>query len=221
MAAVVLKGFKNGFELIIKEEASFTQVLQELEELLANLHKDPKSLDPVSFNVNTKLRLLTAEQKQQLEKVFANYPRFSIHKIISDVIMTNDAREIMAKNMIHLCADVIRNGQIKTIPGDVLFVGSIHQGGILQASGSVFILGEVEGIVHAGYSDDTRAVIVGKIKAAQQVRIADLVDILEPNQVPTTEDNVVYVNDLHNLAYTRVAQLKELRPKLFVQMGGF
>ena len=221
MTAVVLKGFKNCYALIIKSEASFEQVLVELTELLKKLHDDTKSTKPVAFNVNTKQRLLTAEQKQQLEKVFSVYPQFSIHKILADVITVTDAQEIMHKNMTHFCADVIRNGQIKTIDGDVLFLGCVHQGGILQAKGSIFVLGDVQGILHAGYKDDTRAVIVGKIKDAQQVRIADLVDVLEDETVVQDEDNVVYVNDLHDLAHTQVVELKNLRPKLFAQMGGF
>ena len=223
MAKVVLKGFKNGYELIIKTDVSLEQAYQELEELLKKLQADTKltTKKKVTFNINTKERLLSAQEKQKLEELFKKYPQFIIHRFLTDVITLDNAQKIMQKNMIHMCSDVIRNGQVKTIDGDVLFLGSIHQGGILQAKGSIYVLGEAEGILHAGYQEEPRAVIVGNIKNAQQVRIADLIDVLEDNETLQDENFAIYVNDLHNLAYAEVFELKSLRPGLFAQMGGF
>ena len=81
------------------------------------------------------------------------------------------------------------------------------------------MLGSVEGVLHAGYRDNVIAVIAGNFKEAQQIRISDLVDIIETDK---QEKNVVaYVNDLHAVSYTTLSELKTLRPKIFTQVGGF
>ena len=200
MQAAVLKGYKDGYELIIRDNADFDQALSELKDLFRKLQLDTVGEEKqISFTVNTKRRLLSAKQKQKIEALVGNYPRFSIYKFVSDVVDTKDALEFMEEHTF-VNSDTIRNGQVKLIKGDVLFLGNIHKGGILQATGSIFVLGNVEGILHAGYNDNVIAVIAGNFKQAQQVRISDLVDAL---------------------SYTTLAELKTLRPKIFTQIGGF
>ncbi len=220
MQAAVLKGYKDGYELIIRDNADFDQALSELKDLFRKLQLDTVGEEKqISFTVNTKRRLLSAKQKQKIEALVGNYPRFSIYKFVSDVVDTKDALEFMEEHTVHVNSDTIRNGQVKLIKGDVLFLGNIHKGGILQATGSIFVLGNVEGILHAGYNDNVIAVIAGNFKQAQQVRISDLVDIIEPDM--QADRVVAYVNDLHALSCTTLAELKTLRPKIFTQIGGF
>ena len=220
MQAAVLKGYKDGYELILRDNADFDKILVELKDLFRKLQLDTiEEEKQVSFTVNSGNRLLDAKQKQKIEKLVGNYQRFSIHKFVSDVIRTEDALEFMEEHTVHLNTDTIRNGQVKTITGDVLFLGNVHKGGILQATGSIFVLGSVEGVLHAGYRDNVIAVIAGNFKEAQQIRISDLVDIIETDK---QEKNVVaYVNDLHAVSYTTLSERKTLRPKIFTQVGGF
>lgn len=56
------------------------------------------------------------------------------------MVDTKDALEFMEEHTVHVNSDTIRNGQVKLIKGDVLFLGNIHKGGILQATGSIFVL---------------------------------------------------------------------------------
>lgn len=220
--AISLKGHKDGYELVLHSDASFEQILVDLKELLAKLYKDNSKFDAekVEFSIKTGLRLLSADQRKKIEDTFTDYPLFSIHKIKSDVIEKDEAINLIEKNTIHLNADIIRNGQVKTIEGDVLFTGIIHEGGILQATGNVYLLGNVEGIVSAGYPDNESAVIVGNISAAQQVRIADLVTIFDDDNRKDSFEPVVYVNDLHKISYLKLEELKKLRPKIYAKIGG-
>ncbi|MGX5377195.1 septum site-determining protein MinC [Ligilactobacillus sp. LYQ135] len=220
--AISLKGHKDGYELVLHSDASFEQILVDLKELLAKLYKDNSKFDAekVEFSIKTRLRLLSADQRKKIEDTFTDYPLFSIHKIKSDVIEKDEAINLIEKNTIHLNADIIRNGQVRTIEGDVLFTGIIHEGGILQATGNVYLLGNVEGIVSAGYPDNESAVIVGNISAAQQVRIADLVTIFDDDNRKDSFEPVVYVNDLHKISYLKLEELKKLRPKIYAKIGG-
>lgn len=127
-------------------------------------------------------------------------------------MLIQDAIEMVESKTVHLSANTVRNGQVEYIKGDALFIGNLHKGGILKASGNIFLLGKCEGIVHAGYLTDAQAIIVGNVSKAQQVRIADVVDIISENQevISKDEETVVYVNDLHVLDYTKREQIKKL-----------
>lgn len=221
--SISLKGHKDGYEIILRSTAKFSDIKKELKELLDQLYKDNSKFDAdkVDFKIQTGNRLLSAHEKKEIEDVFANYPLFTVHQIKSDVILKEDAVAIIERNTIHANADIIRNGQVKTIKGDVLFMGKIHEGGILQATGNVYLLGKVEGIVSAGFPDNNSAVIVGDVTSAQQVRIADLVTIFDDEVQPDALKPVVFVNDLHKLAYLRIDELKKLRPKIYAKFGGF
>lgn len=221
--SIALKGHKDGYEIIFRSEADFHSVKKELKDLLDHLHNDNSELNAkkIEFKIQTGNRLLTADEKKQIEGIFANYPMFSIHRIQSNVVLKDEALAVVNKNIVHPNADVIRNGQVKLIDGDVLFMGVIHEGGILQATGNIYLLGDVEGIVSAGYPDNNSAVVVGNVKNAQQVRIADVVTIFDDDVQPERDNPVMFINDLHKISYLKMDELKKLRPKIYTKFGGF
>ena len=183
--------------------------------------KTEKNDEKIAFNIKTGARLLTIDQKHEIEKIVDNYPNFLVHRIVSDVINTKEALQIMDSKNVHVNGDVIRNGQVKDITGDVLFLGNLHQGGILRATGNIYVMGSVSGIIHAGFDSNVRSIILGDISGAQQLRIGDLVDIVDEEKVTVGTDSLVFVNDLHVLEFTSIDKLKSLRPKIFNQVGGF
>src|SRR5699024_1838038 len=141
--------------------------------------------------------------------------------IVSDVINIKEALQIMDSKNVNVNGDIIRNGQVKDITGDVLFLGNLHQGGILRAIGNIYVMGSVSGIIHACFDSNVRSIIIGDISGAQQLRIGDLVDIVDEEKVTVGTDSLVFVNDLHVLEFTSIDKLKSLRPKIFNQVGGF
>lgn len=44
--------------------------------------------------------------------------------------------------------------------GDVLFFGKIYEGGVFWVMGSIFVMGEVNGVFEVGYFDYNDVVIV-------------------------------------------------------------
>ena len=220
--SVVLKGYKDGYEIELKADAAFSQILIELTELFERLkHEKEKNDEKIAFNIKTGARLLTIDQKHEIEKIVDNYPNFLVHRIVSDVINIKEALQIMDSKNVHVNGDVIRNGQVKDITGDVLFLGNLHQGGILRATGNIYVMSSVSGIIHAGFDSNVRSIILGDISGAQQLRIGDLVDIVDEEKVTVGTDSLVFVNDLHVLEFTSIDKLKSLRPKIFNQVGGF
>ena len=192
--SVVLKGYKDGYEIELKADAAFSQILIELTELFERLkHEKEKNDEKIAFNIKTGARLLTIDQKHEIEKIVDNYPNFLVHRIVSDVINTKEALQIMDSKNVHVNGDVIRNGQVKDITGDVLFLGNLHQGGVLRATGNIYVMGSVSGIIHAGFDSNVRSIILGDISGAQQLRIGDLVDIVDEEKVTAGTDSLVFV----------------------------
>lgn len=62
-------------------------------------------------------------------------------------------------------------------------------------------------------------VVCGNMAHAQQVRIADLVEIVSETDYEDMQ-KLIYVNDLHVLDTAEVTELKTIRPKVFTQNGG-
>ena len=222
MQAAVLRGTQNGYDLVLKQSASLDQILVDLKTLLENLKVDPQAQEAtkVSLDVLTEDRILTAEERQQIEQLVGQYPRFEIHKIAANVMTIADAVQMKERENVHLLSKVIRNGQEVDMTGDVLFLGTIHEGGKLQTTGNIFSMGNVAGILQAGYPDDESKLVMGNLKTAQQIRIAEQFDIIDPDDLEASAQTVAYVNDLHVLSYGNLNQLKKINPKLYNQIGG-
>lgn len=222
MQAAVLRGTQNGYDLVLKQSASLDQILVDLKTLLENLKVDPQAQEAtkVSLDVLTEDRILTAEERQQIEQLVGQYPRFEIHKIAANVMTIADAVQMKERENVHLLSKVIRNGQEVDMTGDVLFLGTIHEGGKLQTTGNIFSMGNVAGILQAGYPDDESKLVMGNLKTAQQIRIAEQFDIIDPDNLEASTQTVAYVNDLHVLSYGNLNQLKKINPKLYNQIGG-
>lgn len=117
----------------------------------------------------------------------------------------------------------IRSGQVLQAPGDILLIGKIHPGGTIRASGSIFILGELLGLAHAGFDGDNEAIVVADFQTDAQIRIAESVQIIEnkaKNQAGTDEKQFAYINDLHILDFEGLDKLRTIRPKMGKVTGG-
>lgn len=220
--AAVLKGTNDGYEIILDDEADLNDVFAALRKLLKKLETQTAtgSSQPIAFDIQTGLRLWSADNRSEIEKIFSKFQLFSVHKIISDVITKEESARILEQESVHILDRIIRNGQIIHIQGDVLFLGKIHEGGKLIVGGNVYVLGDVHGVIQAGYPDLEDKMIIGDVHNAQQVRIGEQHEILDDTNQKITENTVVYVNDLHVLDYGKVEDLKQINPKFFNQIGG-
>lgn len=220
--AAVLKGTKDGYEIILDENAYVQDIYSSLRKLLDNLKTQTASTDPqtIAFDIYTGMRLWPAEDRSEIEKIFSDYELFSVHKITADVITKAESNRILEQSSVHIVDRVIRNGQEVHIEGDVLFLGTVHEGGKLLVTGNIFVLGNVEGIIQAGAPDFEDKMIIGDVHSAQQVRIGEQFEILADSKHQMDSRTVVYVNDLHVLDYGRVEDLKQINPKFYNQIGG-
>ncbi len=123
--AAVLKGTKDGYEIILDENANVQDIYSSLRKLLDNLKTQTASTNPqtIAFDIYTGMRLWPAEDRSEIEKIFSDYELFSVHKITADVITKAESNRILEQSSVHIVDRVIRNGQEVHIEGDVLFWG--------------------------------------------------------------------------------------------------
>lgn len=222
MEAATLKGTKDGYEIILDDQAAMDEVFDTLTKILDGLKTQMATSDKhITFDIITGNRLVTSAQRQRLENLFADYDLFSIHKVISNVITKEKAQRMKDLENVHVMDRTIRNGQDVNVEGDVLFLGQIHQGGKLFVSGNIFVMGSVEGIIQAGFPNIESKFVIGDVRTAQQVRIGEQFEILDDTMREKIKSNtVIYVNDLHTLAFGKLEDLKQISPKFFNQIGG-
>lgn len=212
MDAVTLKGRKEGYELQLADGASMAELTAGLGSLLTKLATDTPEGD-VEFLLTTGNRLLTQSQRDTVEAAFKPFTRFHIKSIQAAVADPTPLRAEFMQHSLHLVGGTIRSGQLVEHAGDVLFVGTLHPSGTLRATGSIFVLGTVEGLLIAGANGDDSAVIVGDVSHAAQLRIADTVEIVADEA--HADKRVCFINDLHILDHGDTRDLQQLRPKLF------
>ncbi|QVI35733.1 septum site-determining protein MinC [Lacticaseibacillus chiayiensis] len=215
MDSVVLKGRNDSLALQLRDTADFMQIIRTLKTLLGKLYEETPTGE-VSYRLETGNRLLTEEQLTQIQSVFADFPRFSINGITSAVVDKDVVADMVTGKMTHRIGGVVRSGQTIDIMGDVLFLGDLHSGATLCASGNIFVMGKVSGVVQAGSHGDTRAVVVGDLQGASQVRIADVIEIVADHYDPLKP--VAYLSKLHTMTHAKMSELANIRPRLFKQM---
>lgn len=210
--AVILKGRKDGFELQLADTAAWDAILTDLDALLQKLANDAPEGN-VEFKLLSGNRLLTSDQQTQVQRLFDRFGRFEIKSLTANVEDPSAFKAKLLAQATHIVGGIVRSGQSLEFHGDVVFVGTLHVSGTLKATGSIFVLGQVEGLLIAGAAGDTSAVIAGDISHAGQIRIADTVEIIDKNDYQA--DTLSYINDLHILEHGHVADLSKMRPKLF------
>lgn len=225
--SVTLKGTKDGFVLTLDESVAFETVLSDLDKLLEKLHSENKEQKEVqkgiSLEVKTGMRLFSEDEKAKITEKISSKSQFQLKKISAEVLTYQQATEWHESNSLQMEIQTIRSGQVLQAPGDILLIGKIHPGGTIRASGSIFILGELLGLAHAGFDGDNEAIVVADFQTDAQIRIAESVQIIEnkaKNQAGTEEKQFAYINDLHILDFEGLDKLRTIRPKMGKVTGG-
>ncbi len=219
MDNVVLKGRKDGYEIILKDTSSFDDIINDLKLLLQRLNQNESSTQKLSLIVSTGQRLLTAEQRELITTIINNYSHFTLSAVNAAVQPKEVVEDDTWQGGIRIVSNVIRSGQVVKVDGDVLFLGTLHCGATLQTTGSIFIFSgsTIEGIVHAGYPNDSDQIIAGNFANANQIRIGDTLEVIDDSD-QINDRSMAYVNDLHMLQYSTLSKLAEQKPKLLRQL---
>jgi septum site-determining protein MinC len=109
------------------------------------------------------------------------------------------------------------------VPGNLLLVGDVNPGGTIKAGGSIYVMGALKGVAHAGCYGNDRAVITAAKMMPTQLRISNHLtrspDRYDEEEI--TESECAFINEADQLVIDRLQVLKYLRPDISTFKGGF
>lgn len=219
---VVIKGTKEGLTLQLNDKCAYNEIIEELVEKLDSVTNDGQDA-LISVTVQTGNRYVTEEDKEALKNVIGKRQHLIVENIKSNVITVDEAVRWKEEEEIVSYAGRIRSGQVLEVPGDLLLVGDVNPGGTIKAGGSIYVMGALKGVAHAGCYGNDRAVITAAKMMPTQLRISNHLtrspDRYDEEEI--TESECAFINEADQLVIDRLQVLKYLRPDISTFKGGF
>lgn len=210
MNSVVIRGFNQGYEIVINDSADFDQALIELNKRIQELAKD--DMGDVEFTIKTRNRFLNNKQMKRVQDILEK-ENFKVKEFLSDVVSIEEMNKIIESKQTNIETGIIRSGQKVEYIGDLIVLGAVHKGAVISATGNIFVFGLIEGIVHAGYPNNLNAVIVGDISKSSQIRIADVVAVTSDRKKELSCNGYSFLDDLHNISTANLKEVKDIISK--------
>lgn len=213
---ITIKGTKDGLNFFLDDRCSFHELLKELEETLSSQHYQKDDGPNVQINLLVGNRFLTSEQEDELRKLIVDEKKLSIERIVSNVISKEEAERQLKDAQMVTVTKMIRSGQVLELTGDVLLIGDVNPGGVLVATGNIFVMGALRGIAHAGCKGNKEAVICASVMAPAQLKIADSFhQCPSRSEQEEREMECAYVDERNDeITIGRVQELVKIRPNL-------
>jgi len=166
---VVFKGTKDGVIVRVNECSSFETIK---EAITSKLSKSGDFFKSSKLYLDFRHSNLEKEHREQIEKIISENYGVSIEYIERDKVrMFNGIYEGRTK----FIRSTIRSGQNIEFPGNIVIMGDVNPGGQVKAGGNVIVLGAIRGVVHAGSSENIKAIIAAFYLQPTQLRIANLI----------------------------------------------
>jgi len=172
---VTIKGKKDGLIFLLDDACSLEELYTHLKEKMDHSHQQILSGPPVEITIDLGNRYVTKEQEQQLRDIIALKPNLVVKNIDSSVITKEQALLDKLASIIRVETRTIRSGQELRHQGDLLLLGDINPGGGVFCTGSIFVMGALRGLAHAGCDGDENAIIAASELRPTQLRIADII----------------------------------------------
>lgn len=211
---ITIKGNQEGLIFYIDDTSSFQDAIDELEKTIANT-PSRETDNEVSIIINLGNRYVTDEQEQLLMEIIESDKRFSIERFDSNVISKLAAEEMFEQVEIKSFSRIIRSGQVLEVKGDLLLLGDVNPGGEVRASGSIYVVGKLQGIAHAGIKGNKEAVIIASYMEPSQLRISNLISRPSDNEKVGTYMEYGFIDkELQQISITNLRSLQYFRNKL-------
>ena len=166
-----IKGIKNGFKIVLAENAPFEEVLADIKEKVNNtmeLFRLKKELV-----VEIEGGMLTHENKCTLTRELLEMLEFKA--IISFIGKKElEMRKAEVKETIYH-EGTLRSGKNIVSEGHIIVLGDVNPGAEISAAGNIVVLGQLKGIAHAGMDGDRNATVSALLLSPTQLRIAEII----------------------------------------------
>ncbi|MCR8644142.1 septum site-determining protein MinC [Paenibacillus sp. N1-5-1-14] len=199
---VTLKGSKEGLIFRLEDNCEFDELLTSLRHMLEQSHVQILSGPIVHVYMKLGKRTITEDQEEQIRDILRAKGNLLIQSIESDGL-----EDLSNQQKLTSIKGIVRSGQILEHKGDLLFLGDVNPGGSIICTGSIYILGALRGLAHAGCDGDKTAIIAASYMRPTQLRIAGIVSrspdewgIEEAHmEFAYIQDDVMQINKLNHL----------------------
>ncbi|WP_149453948.1 septum site-determining protein MinC [Pasteuria penetrans] len=211
-AGITIKGTREGLVFLLDDNCPFADLLAELQQKLGGYPEESQIWNGPRMNVRIKLgrRCITPPEEKAVRDLFSVRENLVIQSFEGDHVgPTEDSSSIEA---IRLLSGTIRSGQVLDYRGDVLFLGDINPGGAIHCSGSIYVIGSLRGIAHAGNRGDTKSIIVASSFLPTQLRIAGILS-RPPEDWETLGEGVRFAHVVEKrIVVEKACYLDRIRP---------
>ncbi|WP_241154374.1 septum site-determining protein MinC [Staphylospora marina] len=208
---VTIKGTREGLTFYLDDARPFPNVLEELKHKLENRHA-ASIWDGPEMKVVIKLgtRKITRAEETQVRELFSIRKNLIIHRFETD---SGDYLQESGTSGIRIKVGTVRSGQVLTHSGDLLFMGDVNPGGTIKSTGSIYVLGALRGLAHAGMDGDASAIIVASVFRPTQLRIADAIS-RPPDEWDESDVGMKYAfKEGDAIIVERIQHLARVRPE--------
>lgn len=169
---VTIKGVKDGLVFLLDDSCEFESLIEELEYKLDKSHQQILTGPIIHVRVKLGKRMVTKQQKDKIRSIISRQGNLLIQSIESD---DQDDAALKSDKTFHVSRGIVRSGQTLKFKGDVLYIGDINPGGTIECTGSIYVLGSVRGVIHAGCEGDNEAIIAAAHLKPTQLRISSVI----------------------------------------------
>jgi len=167
---VTIKGIKDGLVFYLNDHCNYELLLRELNYILEKTHEQFFTGPIIHVHVKLGRRHITEFQKDQIRDIIKQKGNLLIQSIESDA----DHEPAQAPSRLKQIKGIVRSGQVLEHKGDLLFLGDVNPGGSIVSTGSIYILGALRGMAHAGSEGDETAIIAASYLSPMQLKIAEV-----------------------------------------------
>jgi septum site-determining protein MinC len=220
-ASVVFKGSVNGLSIIMKEEDEFDAILEQIEKKIVTAGKffkgaslsvkyRGKKLSKVEEDLifsllsqtsGAEIKSIDEDMEERTEDNTGTQSKIRIKPGMSDLFFFKGIDEGITR----FYKGTVRSGQLVSFRGNLVVIGDVNPGGVLEAAGNIIVLGSLRGTVHAGSDGNREAFVIALHLQPVQLRIADVItrspdEKYDKNQQTTemayVKDDLVYIEQL-------------------------
>lgn len=211
--SVTFKGSVNGLTIILRQDASFEEVINTMRFKISTAGKFFKG---ARLAVKYRGRVLNEAEKVQLYELLVKESGAEIVSFEED--SENNVPERVEEKVSPIkkylffkgidegetkfYRGTVRSGQRIAFDGNVVVLGDVNPGGVIEAAGNVVVMGLLRGVVHAGSDGNKEAIVAALGLNPTQLRIGDIItrspdeSVTSPNLIPElayVKDDILYV----------------------------
>lgn len=216
---VAIKGTKNGLVLRLDDKCAYSDLLAELRDKVAE-----DGLEGIAeVRIDTGNRYCDEGELKEIMNIIHDSPNLRVSRIQSDVITMEDCNTRILEKQSETYIGIVRSGQVVKADGDLVVIGDVNPNGRIVAGGSIYVLGRLKGIAHAGSNGNSQSVIAASWLEATHLMIADKIQLMTDELTILSEQPEMECAYLHPngfIAIDRLQELRILRPELSTFKGG-